>query len=131
MYRYGKRSKTNLDTCHEDLQTLFNEVIKHYDITIVCGYRDKETQDKYFDHGSSKLKYPMSKHNSYPSTAVDFVCYVNGRVSWNEVDNLAVAGFIEGLAVGMGIPVRCGFRWDKPFPSQNGFKDYFHIELKE
>ena len=31
MAKFGKTSKKRLSTCHEDLQTVFNEVIKHVD----------------------------------------------------------------------------------------------------
>ena len=132
MYNYGQASTKNLETCHEKLQRLFAIVIKYYDISIVCGYRDKDTQDKYYRRGSSKLMYPMSKHNQYPSLAVDFAAYHKGvGISWNEKDALLISGFIEGIAIGLGIKVRIGSRWNHPFPSQNTFMDAFHIELVE
>lgn len=130
MYSYSKRSKEKLGECHPLLQTLFNKAIEKYDITIVCGVRDEETQNGYFARGSSQVKYPNSKHNKTPSLAVDFCVYHRlGGASYNELDMIAVAGFIEGLAVQMGIPVRCGFRWNHQFPSENKFMDAGHIEL--
>ena len=32
-------SKQRLNTCHQDLQKLFNEVIKHYDCAVIQGAR--------------------------------------------------------------------------------------------
>lgn len=130
VYRYSRRSKTKLSECHSLLQDLFNEAIKHYDITIVCGYRDEETQNNYFNRRVSTLTYPNSKHNKFPSEGVDFAVYHKvGGVSYNEKDMLVVAGVIEGLAISMGIPIRCGFKWDNQYPSENGFLDIGHIEL--
>jgi peptidoglycan L-alanyl-D-glutamate endopeptidase CwlK len=129
MYKYGKTSQRRLETAHEDLQRLFNEAIKYYDLTIVCAERDKDTQDAYFSRGSSKLKYPQSKHNQYPSQAVDFCVYHKSGISWNEQDMMYVAGFIEALAIGMGIKVRVGAMWDNQWPSENRFMDSGHIEL--
>lgn len=54
---YSERSKKRLETCHEDLQKLFNEVIKHFDCTILCGHRGQEEQDKAFAEGMS-FKFP-------------------------------------------------------------------------
>jgi peptidoglycan L-alanyl-D-glutamate endopeptidase CwlK len=44
MPQFGKDSLTKLSTCHPDLQKLFNEVIKHYDCTILEGHRSDEDQ---------------------------------------------------------------------------------------
>ena len=48
MPRFGRRSRKNLETCHEDLQELFNQVIKYFDCTVIQGHRGKEEQNKYF-----------------------------------------------------------------------------------
>jgi peptidoglycan L-alanyl-D-glutamate endopeptidase CwlK len=42
MAKFSKRSKDNLATCHEDLQTLFNEVIQYTDCIVICGHRGEE-----------------------------------------------------------------------------------------
>jgi len=44
MPAFGERSRNNLKTCHEDLQKLFNEVIKHFDCSVICGHRGQEEQ---------------------------------------------------------------------------------------
>lgn len=63
MPKFGTRSRSNLETCHENLQKLFNEVIKHYDCSVICGHRGQQEQDQAFHDGRSKLKFPQSKHN--------------------------------------------------------------------
>jgi peptidoglycan L-alanyl-D-glutamate endopeptidase CwlK len=52
-----------------------NEVIKTYDITIVCGYRGEAEQNKAYLLGKSKLKFPKSAHNKRPAIAVDVYPY--------------------------------------------------------
>ena len=47
MPSYSKLSKARLATCHDDLITIFNKVIEHMDVTIVCGHRGKEEQNEY------------------------------------------------------------------------------------
>ena len=73
MPRFGSRSRKNLATCHEDLQDLFNEVIKHVDCSVIEGHRSGERQNKLFEDGKTKLKFPYGRHNANPSRAVDVV----------------------------------------------------------
>jgi len=72
---FSKRSKNNLTSCHEDLQTLFNEVIQIVDCAVICGHRGEKDQNEAFNKGFSKLMWPKSKHNSLPSMAADVVPY--------------------------------------------------------
>ena len=75
MPKFGSKSKERLETCHPDLQTLFNAVIEEVDCSVVCGYRNKADQDKAVASGNSKAVYPKGKHNTFPSTAVDVYPY--------------------------------------------------------
>ena len=75
MPRFGRKSRERLETCHPDLQTLFNAVIEVVDCSVTCGYRNKEDQDKAVASGNSKAIYPNGKHNSNPSTAIDVYPY--------------------------------------------------------
>ncbi len=75
MPKFGTKSRERLDTCHPDLQTLFNAVIEEVDCSVTCGYRNKEDQDKAVASGNSKAVFPEGKHNSNPSTAVDVYPY--------------------------------------------------------
>jgi peptidoglycan L-alanyl-D-glutamate endopeptidase CwlK len=71
MNKFSQRSLDNLETCHMDLQVLFNEVIKYFDCTITEGHRGEVAQNKAFAEGKSKLKWPHGNHNKFPSMAVD------------------------------------------------------------
>ena len=75
MPTFGRKSRKHLETCHPDLQTLFNAVIEEVDCSVTCGYRNKEDQDKAVASGNSKAIFPKGKHNSNPSTAVDVYPY--------------------------------------------------------
>ena len=75
MPSFGTKSRERLETCHPDLQTLFNAVIEEVDCSVICGYRNKADQDKAVASGNSKAEYPKGKHNSNPSTAVDVYPY--------------------------------------------------------
>jgi len=126
---FSIRSKSKLATCHPDLQRLMNEVIKHYDCTILEGHRDQATQDEYYRTGKSKLKWPNGKHNTKPSQAVDVVPY---PIDWDDWKRFyAFSHFVLGVATQMGIRLRLGADWDgdHSFKDQT-FHDMPHIELK-
>jgi len=130
MPRFSKASKSKLATCDQKLQDLFNEVIKYYDCTIICGHRGKEDQNKAFAEGKSKLKFPKSKHNKLPSKAVDVAPYIRG-ISWDPRQSLHFAGFVYGVAKMMGIDVRCGADWDSDTDvNDQTFNDLVHFEVK-
>jgi peptidoglycan LD-endopeptidase CwlK len=131
-YKFSKTSLDRLATCHPDLQRLFNEVIKHYDCTILCGYRGQVEQDDAFLHGRSKLKYPHSKHNQTPSLGADVMPY---PVDWSSSKkNLCklyhFVGYVLATADMLGIKIRCGadFNQNKVFFDDN-FVDIVHFEL--
>jgi hypothetical protein len=128
MPRFSKKSKARLATCDQRLQRILNEVIKHWDCTILEGHRGKSVQNEYFRTGRSKIKYPNGKHNTTPSLAVDVVPYPIDWSDWNRF--YAFAGFVQGIAIGMGIKLRSGLDWDQDhdFHDQN-FNDAPHFEL--
>lgn len=134
MPHYGTRSSNNLEESHKDLQLVFNEVIKHFDNSIICGHRGQEAQDKAFNEGKSKVKWPDSKHNQVPSMAVDAVPY---PIDWNDRDRMRYfAGFVVGIASMMydasiiSHKVRWGGDWDKDTQvNDQRFNDLPHFEL--
>ena len=128
MAKYGERSKKNLSTAHPKLQELFNEVIKVYDHSIICGRRGKEEQDQAVHEGRSKQVWPTSKHNSDPSHAVDAAPY---PIDWNDLKRLYYfAGIVKGIASQKKIAIRWGGDWDgdNDFKDQT-FNDLVHFEL--
>jgi peptidoglycan L-alanyl-D-glutamate endopeptidase CwlK len=112
MPSFSKTSKSKLETAHEDLQTLFNEVIKYFDCSIIYGHRTQEKQFELFQIGRKEIDGiwvkiddvvtykdgydKKSKHNHYPSLAIDVVPY---PIEWENVDRMRFfAGFVLGIA---------------------------------
>ncbi|MCP4481442.1 MAG: M15 family metallopeptidase [bacterium] len=123
MPRFSKRSKQALETCHEDLQKLMNEAIKYYDFSVLCGYRGEEAQNKAFEQGYSKVKFPNGRHNERPSTAVDCAPY---PIKWNREFRWRfafMAGVITTVAKQLDIEIEWGGDWQK-------WKDRPHFQLK-
>jgi peptidoglycan L-alanyl-D-glutamate endopeptidase CwlK len=129
MARFGKKSMSRLNTCDEDLVELFEKVVEFFDCSVLEGHRGEILQNKYFDEGKSKLKFPKGKHNDYPSNAVDVVPY---PVDWEDTDRMYYfAGFVKGIAHMMEIPIRWGGDWDDDTEVKDtGFKDLPHFELR-
>jgi peptidoglycan L-alanyl-D-glutamate endopeptidase CwlK len=129
MPKFGKKSRSKLDTCDEDLQELFEVVVKYFDCSVLEGHRNMYWQDKYFNEGKSKLKFPKGKHNADPSNAVDVVPY---PIDWKDTDRMYYfAGFVKGVAAVMGIPIRWGGDWNNDTQVKDtGFKDLPHFELR-
>ncbi|MBL7544304.1 MAG: M15 family metallopeptidase [Bdellovibrionaceae bacterium] len=130
MNKFSKISEERLKTCHSDLQRLFNEVVKHYDCTVICGHRGKDEQDEAVRTGNSKLKWPDSKHNQLLSLAIDVVPY---PVDWaDKARFMHFAGFVLGIAKSMGIKIRWGGDWSQDLNFKNDkFVDYPHFELTD
>ena len=129
MPRFGKTSREKLSTSHEDLQKVFNEVIKHVDCSVIEGHRGQERQDKLLLEGKTKVQYPLGRHNASPSNAVDVVPY---PVDWNDRERFHLfAGFVLGIARSMGIKLRWGGDWNMNFEvDDNKFDDFPHFELR-
>ena len=135
---YSFTSKTKLETCHPDLQTLFFYVSLNYENTIVCGHRGEQEQNEAFASGASQLKYPNSKHNSYPSMAVDAAPYEVNHIDWGKLQSAYFAGYVKGMAeilFRMSIishKIRCGIDWDKDNDiDDTKFWDACHFEIIE
>jgi len=125
MFKWGKASKKRLEECDLRLQALCNRMLSEseFDLTITCGHRGKDEQEKAFKEGKSKAHFGQSKHNSFPSRAVDIMPY---PVNW-DVDDVRwpkmVALAYESARI-IGIKIRCGYFF-------KDLKDCPHIEIYE
>ena len=63
MPSFNQTSKDRLATCDARLQQVFNEVIKYFDCTVLCGHRNQADQDAAFASGKSQKKWPNGNHN--------------------------------------------------------------------
>lgn len=128
MPSFSLRSQQRLLECHTDLQDLMNEVIKHFDITIIEGYRSPRDQEEAYRTGKSQLKPGQSKHNVHPSSAIDVAPWKSTlpHIDWNNLELFRfMGGFVLGIASQMKIKVRWGGDWDSDFD----FKDQRLIDM--
>ncbi len=128
MPKFSQSSQAKLDTCHNDLRKVFARVIKTFDCTVLEGHRGKVLQDKYFNEGKSKVKFPNGRHNAAPSMAVDVAPY---PIDWTDRERFHLfAGFVLGTAISMGVKLRWGGDWDMDWEvNDNRFDDFPHFEL--
>ena len=131
MPSFSKRSLDHLETCDARIQKVLNAAIKNGpDFVVICGHRNEADQNKAFDEGKSKVRWPNGRHNTLPSKAVDIVPY---PVDWNDLDRFRVLiSYVLGIAEVMGVPMRSGFDWDGDWDEKDErFRDFPHLELKE
>lgn len=134
MPRFSKDSVSKLSTCHHELQVLFYEVIKHFDCTVIVGFRNEEQQEKAFKEGNTKLHWPNGNHNKLPSMAVDVSPF---PIDWGNSRRFYwFAGYVMGIAQKlkdegkMTMSVRYGGDWNQDYEiSDNKFNDLVHFEL--
>ena len=146
MYNFGKVSQDRLNTCHNDIILIMNEVIKIYDISVLEGIRTAEKQKEYFDTGRSQLDgiIKKSKHQddgSGKSRAIDIMPYSKGTnaFSGKESDNrrfyfmMGIVYTISEVLLSEGKishKVRFGLDWDGDhIYSDQNFNDLPHLEL--
>jgi peptidoglycan LD-endopeptidase CwlK len=110
-YNYSKLSLKRMSECHPDLQRIAHELIKEMDVTVLCGHRGKEEQEAAFRRGTSKVRWPNSKHNKTPARAIDIVPY---PIQWKNLDPYKdMRSRIQKIADRLGIKVRF-IGWDWP-----------------
>ncbi len=128
MPKFSKTSEARLLTCHPDIVAVCRELIKQYDVTVLCGRRTKEEQDAAYHAGRSRAKYPQSAHNRVPSHAVDLAPY---PINWDDVSRFkemwlrfdAIAAVLRGRG-----EIASRFEWGGEWKT---LKDCPHIEIKE
>lgn len=124
----NKSSLAKLKTCHPEIVKLANAVNEVFAIQCICGKRDEKAQNKAYENGMSKLKYPNSKHNTEPlALAGDFVPDPDlnpATLDWGDIKSFELMCLaFEQKADELGIKIRLG----RDFK----FKDFPHIELKD
>jgi peptidoglycan LD-endopeptidase CwlK len=132
MPQFSDLSKKRLAECHPDLQRILNVAIKEVDFTVMCGHRGKAEQDEAFENKKSRVRWPNSKHNKVPSTAVDIAPWLpEVKIDWNDTAAFArLVGYIERIADDLGVRIRWGGDWNENFRTRDErLIDMPHIEL--
>ena len=138
MPRFSQISRDRLRTCHRDLQVLFEFVIMNYDCTIVCGHRGEVAQNQAYAAGNSEKPWPLSKHNKWPSLAVDAAPFEKTAIDWGKLQSSNFAGFVMGVAEMLFAEgkithhIRSGADWDMDDDvDDTKFWDACHFEIIE
>ena len=130
MPSFGKKSLSNYETLDIKLQLICDEVIKHYDFTILEGHRTRETHEEYLAKKRTRVPYSRTKHRHNPSQAMDVapwpIPHKWGDVEWKDrVHFYELAALIKYEAKRKGIGIRWGGDWD----SDNDYKDQTFDDL--
>lgn len=128
MATFGRRSRKRLATVDSELVAVLDEAIRHTDFSVIWGHRDMEAQNRAFADGNSKKRWPTSKHNAYPSHAVDIVPYPNGYDATIE-EFYEMATYVYQAASALGIRIRWGGHWKNYTGKGELDRDWSHIEL--
>ncbi len=128
MPRFSPKSTERLLTCDPQLVQLFQRVVGLFNCSVVDGHRDEERQNDYYETGASPVRWPNSKHNSFPSEAVDVAPW---PIVWEDTERFVLfAGFVLGIAAEMGIVLKWGGDWDgDTHVADERFRDLGHFEL--
>lgn len=134
-HKWGQASKLRLTSCDQRLIDLMDTALRlaPFDLTIVEGHRSNEKQQQLLDEGKSKLGPGKSKHNRFPSMAVDVAPIIDGKIPWQDRDPwMMLAGVVLAAAEMLDLDVIWGGDWDGDFDSaEHGFWDGPHWELVE
>lgn len=129
-------------------------VLEWIDVGVTCGHRTEAEQNKAFKEGNSKVQYPNSRHNMFPSKAVDLVIYhqefgylwgtpeqftLIAKVkhctrelaeTWFYMQYARVDTLMQTAARDVGVNLRWGGRWSHDNDLlDNEFIDIFHWEV--
>jgi peptidoglycan L-alanyl-D-glutamate endopeptidase CwlK len=138
MPAFSKRSVSSLSTCDPRLVRLFEQVLAYgFDCVVAEGHRPKHIQDAHFQAKLSKVQWPNSKHNAFPSKAADVYPYVNGRMvngdKPGDMEQFALfAGAVLAVAASMGLKLRWGGDFNQNLNlTDDRWDDMPHFELEE
>ena len=121
MNSWSRTSAHRLETCHEDLIRVFDEVLQVQDCSVLYGHRGETDQNMMFDRGFSMLMWPNSTHNKVPSEGIDVLCY---PVDWEDINGMYhLAGIVKGVCFELGIDIEWGGDWET-------FFDGAHYQLR-
>jgi hypothetical protein len=126
-FHWGQKSLQKLSQAHYILQKLADKAleISKQDLKVICAHRNEHDQNKAFAEKTSKLKWPKSKHNCYPSEAIDVVPL---PLDWNDIDAFEemVQTFEDAWHL-LDEDITKG--WIMQVGADFSFKDYPHIQI--
>jgi hypothetical protein len=128
MKELNQESLENLGTCCFELQRLFIEVSQNEFCKVLCGFRGEGPQNELFKSGNSEKKFPNSKHNVFPSLAVDVIPF-NEQAPVPSRERLNYfGGYVKGVADQLGLKINWG-AFMLYFDESGPYSPYCHFEL--
>lgn len=123
MFKFSTKSINNLNTVDKKLYQLANEVLKisNIDFGISEGLRTLKTQQEYYKQGKSQCDGINQKSKHQEGKAIDIICYINNKITWDNKYYYYIAGLFESKAKELNINIRWGGWWT--------FEDCVHFEL--
>ena len=141
MPSFSASSWAELTTCHADLIVVLSRVIEVFDFTVIDGHRTEEEQNRAFRTGHSKVRWPNSRHNSYPSRAIDIAPWYpeTPHIRWSDTERFYyLAGYVmmeAHVLLEEGViehKLRWGGDWDRDTEVRDQtFFDLGHFELTD
>lgn len=134
MRKWGKKSEKVYKTLDPRLQKIMDRVLQEVaDISLISGYRGEREQNELYVSKRSRAMYPDSKHNKFPSVAVDFQPY---PLPHREEKLWAALAYVAGRTIEIGIQEGVALRWGGDWNrngdlTDNRFDDLFHLEIME
>jgi len=150
--KYSERSQLAFESLDMRLQRilLYIKNVLEIDHSVLEGHRTKETQDKYYRQVPkiTNLKWPNSKHNTFPSKAVDVVPYVRiegkrGGIHWHDKDIRVKEDYYKEMVrfatvfqmVGLLLfqtKITWGGDWDNDYSLMDErWRDYPHLQIDD
>jgi len=147
---YSASSQANFDSCCPEIQRILLYIKDELKIdhSVLCGHRPEDVQNALFYEVPPKthVKWPDSRHNSFPSDAVDVVPYTRipnrfGGIHWHDKDSKIKEAYFREMVrfaaifqmvalLKFNIKTRWGGDWDKDWSvMDNKFNDYPHHEM--
>jgi len=110
--KYWSKGPKNFESLEADLKGLMIYVGERMEVEPFHGYRDRLEQDELVKKEKSKLNYPNSKHNKWPSQAVDIQIYKNGKATWEPNEYIKLWHLVMFYCMDNEINIRWGGNWD-------------------
>lgn len=113
--------RSGLSTCDQRLIKLVKAVSKRTPVVVLECHRGKKRQNWLYRKKRTYLKYPHSRHNKFPSQAVDMA---PAPLNWHDEEAfLRFAIIVKEEAEKLKIDLTWGGDWKY-------FKDMSHFELR-
>lgn len=155
MPQYGQSSRSKLHTCHRDIQTNMNVLILYFDNTVIFGHRTPEEQFELFKKGRKFIGRPgeeqnankwiienkreivthkdgyikLSRHNKYPSEAIDIAPW---PLNWNKKNRFYYqAGIVQWVSHKLYAEGKTEhvLKWGADWDMDHDFDDHDFVDL--